>query len=221
MEIIENVAEAVEKDDTNIKVPEAGRLPVVERFYTLQGEGFHSGKPAFFIRLAGCDVGCPWCDSKESWSAEKYPVADVEVLADDVIASGAKAVVVTGGEPLLHNLDGLCTSLGRTGAEIYLETSGSAPASGRFDWICLSPKRNKAPLAEMLAVADELKVVIGEADDFGWAEENAAKVRPECRLYLQPEWGRMRQIMPDIVEYAKRHPEWSVSLQTHKFMDIP
>lgn len=223
--IIENVTETVDfagkHIGTDTDTPAAGRLPVVERFYTLQGEGFHSGKPAFFIRIAGCDVGCPWCDSKESWSAENVQETDAESLAAEAAASGAKAVVVTGGEPLLHNLDGLCALLGRTGAEIYLETSGSAPPSGSFDWICLSPKRRKAPLPEMLAIADELKVVIGETGDFAWAEENAAKVKPGCRLYLQPEWNRMQRIMPEIVEYAKRHPEWSVSLQTHKFMNIP
>lgn len=199
----------------------AESLPVVESFYTLQGEGLHSGMPTFFVRLAGCNVGCEWCDSKNSWNKADFPLVPIEQIVGEAVRSGTRAVVITGGEPLLHNLDALCDSLKGAGLEIFLETSGSAMPSGRFDWVCVSPKKKKHPLDEVLKMADELKVVISCEEDFKWAEENATKTKKGCALLLQPEWNRMQEIMPQIVNYVKAHPEWRVSLQTHKFMNIP
>ncbi len=199
----------------------SGLYPVVEMFYTLQGEGLHSGMPAFFIRLAGCGVGCEWCDSKNSWNRADFPLVPVEDIVGKAVASGTRAVVITGGEPMLHNLDALCGALKSAGLSIFLETSGSERPSGEFDWICLSPKVKKPPLDEVLAMADELKVVVGCEADFSWAEANAAKVGKGCALLIQPEWSRMREVMPQIVGYVKANPQWRVSLQTHKFMDIP
>lgn len=200
-------------------------LPIVEHFYTVQGEGFHTGEATYFIRLGGCDVGCSWCDAKYTWSAKKFaPTAVSEVVAS-AAASGTRAVVITGGEPLLYPLDVLTAQLHAAGLSIYLETSGSHPFSGEWDWVCLSPKRRKAPLAEAYARASELKVVVESREDFEWAEYNAEQLGEragkECRLYLQPEWSVTEKMTPLIVEYVKRHPEWSVSIQTHKYMQIP
>ncbi|MFI3328768.1 MAG: 7-carboxy-7-deazaguanine synthase QueE [Rikenellaceae bacterium] len=197
------------------------KYPLVEEFYSIQGEGYHSGKAAYFIRLAGCDVACSWCDAKESWSVKKHPLVDVAQLVENVVTSGARYVVVTGGEPLLHDLAPLCSALHSMGVEIFLETSGTQPLSGSFDWICLSPKRNKKPLAELLLAASELKVVVEDDDSFSWALECADKVAPECLLYLQVEWSRSSELMPKIVDYAKRDPRWIISIQTHKYMMIP
>jgi 7-carboxy-7-deazaguanine synthase len=196
-------------------------LPLVESFYTIQGEGFNTGKPAYFIRLGGCDVGCSWCDSKESWNPEKFPPVDIDVIVKEAVKCPAKAIVLTGGEPLNYPLDSLCNALRKNGLQIFLETSGSSPLSGVFDWICLSPKKKKKPLPGIYPVASELKVIIEGAEDFEWAEYNRKLVGEKCRLYLQPEWSRMKTVMPLIVEYVKMHPEWNVSLQTHKFMRIP
>jgi organic radical activating enzyme len=202
-------------------------LPVMESFYTLQGEGFHMGKAAYFIRLGGCDVGCFWCDVKESWEADSHPqkaVGEIVEQAEQAIKnlpSGDKPIIViTGGEPLLHHLDELTFSLQAKGFKTNIETSGSSPLSGYWDWICLSPKKFKKPLPEVLAVADELKVVIYNKSDFKWAEENAAYVSPKCRLYLQPEWGRLTINTPLIIEYIKAHPKWQLSLQAHKYIHI-
>ncbi len=197
-------------------------LPLVEDFYSIQGEGFHSGKAAYFIRLGGCDVGCRWCDAKESWNPKVHPPVEVETIVDRAVACAAQSIVITGGEPLMYELEPLTSELKRRGLEIFLETSGSHPFSGEFDWVCLSPKRKKEPLESAYERADELKVVIECEDDIlCWAEPCAAKVRPECRLYLQPEWSVSEQIMPTIVEYVKAHPKWQVSIQTHKYMRIP
>ena len=256
---------------------EGGRLlPLVESFYTIQGEGFHTGKPAYFIRLGGCDVGCRWCDSKESWNPDRFPPVEIEEIVRQAAATPAKAIVITGGEPMNYPLDMLCNMLKDYGLEIFLETSGSSPMSGKFDWICLSPKRNKPPRDEFFAVADELKVIVETPEDFQWAEENRRKVleaqrcqcpsgdcsancssgdssaeglsndcsveglsrdcsveglsrdcsaegllKRKCLFFLQPEWSRMKQIAPAIVEYVKAHPEWNVSVQAHKFLRIP
>ena len=197
------------------------RLPLVEDFYTIQGEGFHAGKPAYFIRLGGCDVGCRWCDAKYTWNPKLYPPVDVQTILDRAAACPAQAIVITGGEPLLYPLDVLTGALRERGLQIFLETSGSHPFSGTFDWVCLSPKRQQAPLAEAFGRAHELKVIIGAAEDFDWAERNAAQVGPACRLYLQPEWSVAEAMMPAIVEYAKAHPRWNISIQTHKYMHIP
>lgn len=292
---------------------EGGKLlPLVESFYTIQGEGFHSGKPAYFIRLGGCDVGCRWCDSKESWNPDRFPPVPIEDIVRDAAATPAKAIVITGGEPMNYPLDPLCMLLKQSGMEIYVETSGSSHLSGIFDWVCLSPKRNKPPKDEFFMVADELKVIIEDTKDFEWAEENRNKVLRmqtslyghskkslavghdgvvgaegaegavgrdggvgaegavghesvvvadgavevesvvesdgntaetltkvgfegqigryadlrkavdgPCLFYMQPEWSKMKVISPLIVEYVKKHPEWNISIQAHKFLNIP
>jgi organic radical activating enzyme len=196
-------------------------LPLVEDFYTIQGEGFHSGKPAYFIRLGGCDVGCRWCDAKYTWNPRQFPPQPVGEIVARAAAYPAQAIVITGGEPSLYPLHHLTTELKKRGLEIFIETSGVKPLNGLFDWICLSPKRQSPPLAENLARADELKVIVETPDDFAWAEANAARVMRRCMLFLQPEWSRYEELVPLIVEYAKAHPRWNVSLQTHKFMHIP
>lgn len=196
-------------------------LPLVENFYTIQGEGFHTGKPAYFIRLGGCDVGCSWCDAKETWDPKKFPPVPVGEIISEAISYPAQAIVITGGEPLRYPLDILCESLKEKGLEIFLETSGSEPFSGRFDWVCLSPKKNKWPLKENYQFANELKVIIQNTDDFEWAEMNRLRVGKNCKLYLQPEWSRMGTMLPSIIEYVKNNPVWNISLQTHKFMHIP
>ncbi len=196
-------------------------LPVMEAFYTLQGEGFHQGSAAYFIRLAGCDVGCFWCDVKESWDEEKHPVINLDDLILHVKKHAAKIVVVTGGEPLLHNLDGLTNMLRNAGFQTHIETSGSSSLSGSWDWICLSPKKFKKPVKEVILAANELKVVIYNKADFCWAEEFAEQVKPECKLFLQPEWTKSNQITPLIIDYIKLNPQWMLSLQIHKYIDVP
>ena len=208
--------------DTDPAIFEGGRkLPLVEDFYTIQGEGFHAGKPAYFIRLGGCDVGCRWCDAKYTWNARRYPPVDVQVVIDRALACPAQAIVITGGEPLLYPLGILTRTLHERGLQIFLETSGSHPFSGCFDWVCLSPKRQQPPLEEAFVRAHELKVIIERKEDLEWAEQNASQVGKECLLYLQPEWSAYERIMPLLVEYAKAHPRWNISIQTHKFMHIP
>lgn len=200
---------------------EGRRLPLVEDFYTIQGEGRNAGKPAYFIRLGGCDVGCRWCDAKYTWNPKLYPPVEIGRIIDRALSCPARAIVITGGEPLLYPLDPLTRTLRERGLEIFLETSGSHPFSGCFDWICLSPKRQQPPLEEAFDRADELKVIVEREEDFLWAEENARRVRRSCLLYLQPEWSRAAEMMPRIVEYAKAHPAWSISIQSHKYMRIP
>ena len=206
----------------NNELLDGGRqLPLVEDFYTVQGEGYHSGKPAYFIRLGGCDVGCRWCDAKYTWNPKIFPPVDVDVVVARAKECAAQAIVITGGEPLLYPLGVLTSRLRGEGLEIFLETSGTHPFSGEFDWVCLSPKRQQPPLDEAFGRAHELKVIIQTEEDFAWAEENARRVGRYCRLYLQPEWSAFDDIMPKIVEYAKSNPKWSISIQTHKFMRIP
>ncbi len=200
---------------------EGRRLPLVEDFYTIQGEGFHSGKPAYFIRLGGCDVGCSWCDAKYTWNPLSHPLVDTDEIVERAASFEAQAIVITGGEPLIYPLDYLTQRLHEHGLEIFLETSGSHPLSGEFDWICLSPKRKQPPLAEAFAAASELKVIIETEEDLRWAEECAAKVGERCMLFMQPEWSRSEQMTPTIVEYVKAHPQWNISIQIHKFMHIP
>ncbi len=196
-------------------------FPVMESFYTLQGEGFHSGRPAWFIRTGGCDVGCAWCDVKESWNAGAHPRRSIRNLIDELEHVPVEMVVITGGEPLMYNLEALTSALRARGRRTHLETSGAYPLTGQWDWICFSPKKFKAPLPGFAAFANELKVVVYNRHDFDWAEEHAATVSGHCRLYLQPEWSRAKQITPAIIDYVKAHPRWAVSLQTHKYLDIP
>lgn len=205
-----------------VELLDGGRLlPLVEDFYTIQGEGYHAGKAAYFIRLGGCDVGCRWCDAKYTWNPRLYPPVEVATIVARATACAAQAVVVTGGEPLLYPLGVLTSELHARGLELFLETSGSHPFSGEFDWVCLSPKRQQPPLEEAYVRADELKVIVERAEDFAWAEQNAARVRPECRLYVQPEWSVSEQVMPLLVEYVKANPRWNISIQAHKYMHIP
>jgi len=196
-------------------------LPIVEEFYSLQGEGFHTGKAAYFLRVGGCDVGCHWCDEKRSWDAEAWEMSDVEKIAHRAAQHPAKAVVVTGGEPLMWNLDFLCQLFDSYGIKKFLETSGAYPLSGTWDWICLSPKKHTPPLCDLIDAANELKIIIETEEDFTWAEEQAALVSPACKLWLQPEWGHSKKMMPTMVDYILAHPRWSISLQSHKYMRIP
>lgn len=196
-------------------------LPVMEHFYTLQGEGFHQGKAAYFIRLGGCDVGCVWCDVKDSWETDKHPKYLISDLTAEVRKTPAGIVVITGGEPLMHNLDALTNELRSAGLKTNIETSGAHPLSGIWDWICLSPKKFKAPLPGILPHANELKVVIFNKSDLEWAEKYAALVSAECKLYLQPEWDKASQVTPLIIEYIKAHPKWELSLQIHKYINVP
>lgn len=196
-------------------------LPVMEHFYTLQGEGLHQGRAAYFIRLGGCDVGCVWCDVKESWDAGAHPRYSIDEMLAWVKSSAAPLVVITGGEPLMHPLDELTSTLQAAGLKTHIETSGAHPLSGHWDWICVSPKKFKAPLPGILPLAHELKVVVYHPSDFEWAEKYAAQVSPSCKLYLQPEWDKAAQVTPLIVEYIKSHPQWQLSLQIHKYIQVP
>ncbi|HEY4151084.1 MAG TPA: 7-carboxy-7-deazaguanine synthase QueE [Chitinophagaceae bacterium] len=196
-------------------------LPVMEAFYTLQGEGYHQGKAAYFIRLGGCDVGCTWCDVKESWDASAHARQSIEAIVAGAAAHPARLAVVTGGEPLLHDLQELTDALHAAGFQTNIETSGSSPLSGDWDWICLSPKKFKALLPELAPKADELKVIVFNKSDFTWAEQYAAQTSPACKLYLQPEWSKADTMTPLIVDYIKAHPRWELSLQLHKYINVP
>lgn len=207
-----------EEQAENLK--EGKFLPVMEHFYTLQGEGAHAGKAAYFIRLGGCDVGCHWCDVKDSWDAEKHPLTDIEALAKEATDS-SKTIVITGGEPLMWNLDFLTQKLKEFGATIHIETSGAYSLSGQIDWVTLSPKKLAEVKPDVLEKASELKCIIFNNDDFRFAEKHAALVSPDCKLYLQVEWSRRNTITPKVVEYVKANPKWNISVQTHKYMDIP
>ena len=197
------------------------KLPIMEEFYSIQGEGYNTGKPAYFIRVGGCDVGCHWCDVKESWDPNLHPLTDVNQVVKNVQQHPAKAIVITGGEPLLYSLDYLTQQLTKNSVEIYLETSGAYPLTGKWHWICLSPKKNLPPLPEVYDKADELKVIVYNKDDIKWAEEHATKTNKKCKLYLQPEWSNMNKVVPMIIDYVMENPKWNVSLQTHKIMHIP
>jgi len=200
---------------------EGRELPLMEEFYSLQGEGHNTGQAAYFIRIGGCDVGCHWCDVKEAWNAGIFSPVPVDQIIQQAASYAAKAIVVTGGEPLMYNLDYLCQGLKKEGIRCFLETSGSHPMSGQWDWVCLSPKKDGPPDSSIFPQADELKMIIYEQEDFSWAEENAGKVNKNCLLFLQPEWSRMKQMIPLMVNYIKEHPKWRISLQSHKFMHIP
>lgn len=193
----------------------------MEHFYTLQGEGYHQGKAAYFIRLGGCDVGCVWCDVKDSWDAGKHPHYTIQALVAEVKKTPAEIVVITGGEPLMHDLTLLTHELQDAGLKTHIETSGAYPLSGSWDWICVSPKKFKVPLTEILPKANELKIVVFNKSDFDWAEKHAAQVSPVCRLYLQPEWDKAAQVTPLLIDYIKAHPQWELSLQIHKYINVP
>jgi len=206
---------------TNNRKINIASLPLMEQFYTIQGEGYHQGKAAYFIRLGGCDVGCVWCDVKESWDASTHPQVAINEIVNAASATPAEICVITGGEPLMHNLDVLTLKLKNAGKKTNIETSGAHPLSGEWDWICFSPKKFKSPLPEIYAHADELKVVVYNKSDFDWAESFAKKMQPECKLFLQPEWSKAEQVTPLIVEYVKENPGWQISLQSHKYMQVP
>jgi organic radical activating enzyme len=195
-------------------------LPLMEAFYTLQGEGYHKGSASYFIRIGGCDVGCHWCDVKESWDADKHPPTAIKTIVEDAHRF-SKTIVVTGGEPLMWDMRPLTNALKAKGMSIHIETSGAYPLTGHWDWFCLSPKKNKLPTPESAARADELKVIIFNKDDFRFAEEQAKTVSENCVLYLQPEWSKRDQMMPLMVDYVLQNPKWKVSLQTHKYLKIP
>jgi organic radical activating enzyme len=196
-------------------------LPIMEYFYTIQGEGFYSGRAAFFIRLAGCDIGCVWCDVKESWDHEAHPNLTIDFIIEEVLKSKTDFVVITGGEPAMYDLTSLINKLKDHKIETAIETSGCYELIGNIDWYCFSPKKFKKPTDEAYSKANELKVVISHPSDFVWAEEHATKVNLECKLYLQPEWSKQERFLPEIIEYVKLNPRWRISLQTHKFMNIP
>ena len=197
------------------------KLPVMESFYSIQGEGFHQGKAACFLRLAGCDVGCVWCDVKDSWPTEGYPELSVEELVHFANGHNSDIVIITGGEPLMYDLTSLTRALQATGKKTHVETSGVYGVSGVWDWICFSPKKFKAPQEKFFTISHELKIVIYHPSDFKWAEGLAAKMNNSAKLYLQPEWSKSKEITPLIIEYVKQNPHWEISLQIHKFMDIP
>ena len=195
-------------------------LPLMEEFYTIQGEGYHKGTAAYFIRIGGCDVGCHWCDVKESWNAELHPATETSKIVENAVKY-SNTIVVTGGEPLTWNMTELTSQLKAKGLNAHIETSGAYPLTGTWDWICLSPKKVKLPVAEIYEKADELKMIIYNKDDFRFAEEQASKVGKDCILYLQPEWSRRDKMIPEIVDYVMANPKWKVSLQTHKYLNIP
>jgi 7-carboxy-7-deazaguanine synthase len=196
-------------------------LPLMEAFYTVQGEGTHSGTPAYFIRLGGCDVGCVWCDVKESWDAGKWPLVPIEEIVAGALQYPGRMVVITGGEPLMHNLFPLTDLLKQHGFSIHIETSGTHPFSGHFDWVCFSPKKFKSPHESIYEYADELKVIVYHRSDFAFAEKYANMVKADCKKLLQPEWEKSQIMLKSVIEFVKSNPDWKISLQTHKFMDIP
>jgi len=201
-------------------------LSVMETFYSIQGEGFHTGIPAFFIRMGGCDVGCYWCDVKESWEAENYPMKSMDEIISEVKKSKPKRIIVTGGEPLMYNLTELTKKLKSVihpsggGGALHLETSGAYPLTGEWDWICFSPKKFKEPLPEFYSEAHELKMIIYNKNDFKFAEKNSKYVKDDCVLFFQPEWSRREAMLPSIIEYVKQNPRWRISLQTHKYIGV-
>ncbi len=202
-------------------VDPAQNLPLMEEFLTLQGEGAHTGSSAYFLRIGGCDVGCHWCDVKESWNAELHPVTPLEQMVQNAVAFGSPTVVVTGGEPLMWNMGPLTDALHAAGLQVHLETSGAYPLTGTWDWICLSPKKTKAPRSEWYAVAHELKVIVFNNDDFRWAEVHAQEINREAKRFLQPEWSKREKALPEIIAYIERNPTWRLSLQTHKYIGLP
>lgn len=213
------LVELSEKDKALLD--EGSILPIMEQFYTIQGEGSHTGKAAYFVRIGGCDVGCHWCDVKESWDASTHPLVPIDSVLQYALSHPARTIVITGGEPLTFNLERLTSELKREGFQVHVETSGAHPFSGKFDWVCLSPKKTAPPLPIYYEKADELKVIIYNRNDFDWAEEHARRVSKNCKLYLQPEWSKRDEMMPLIIERIMEDPRWNMSLQSHKYMNIP
>lgn len=203
-----------DRDNSNL-------LPVAEDFYSIQGEGFNAGKPAYFLRLAGCNIACPYCDTKGAWNRLQYPLRKITDIVDKIAKSGAVRVVVTGGEPTMYNLDKLTAMVRDMNIELLLETSGVYPITGLWDWICVSPKKHKKPAVDNISIADELKVIVGEGNDFSWAEECRQYVNDKCKLYLQPEFSSFDTMIDAIVEYVKKNSVWNISLQLHKFINVP
>ncbi len=208
------------KEEINKLVDKGEMLPLMEEFYTIQGEGYHKGTAAYFVRIGGCDVGCHWCDVKESWNADLHPPTKTETIADNA-ANNSNTVVVTGGEPLTWNMGPLTSLFKKKDMQVHIETSGAYTLTGTWDWICLSPKKIKEPLEEIYEVADELKVIITSKSDFKFAEAQAKKVTKKCILYLQPEWSKRVKVIPLMVDYVMNNPKWKISLQTHKYLNIP
>lgn len=203
-----------------IEYKQASEIPVMEHFYTLQGEGFHQGRAAYFIRLAGCDVGCHWCDVKDSWEADASQVIHISKILEEMDTYPAGICVITGGEPSMYDLSALTDMLHQAGWHTHIETSGTYSLTGDLDWICVSPKKFMAARNEWLTAADELKVIVYNKSDFIFAEEYISKVGKECRLYLQPEWSKEKLVLPLIIEYIKEHPDWQISLQLHKYLGV-
>ena len=203
------------------KLNDGTALPLMEEFYSLQGEGFHTGKAAYFLRIGGCDVGCNFCDVKESWDKARHSLVEVDEIVAHILDSKADSVVVTGGEPCLYNLDYLCQSLKKQHILLHIETSGTEHISGEWDWICFSPKNKTVILPEFYKIANELKIIVETKEDFAWAEQNASKIHADCLCYLQPEWSQFERITPLIVDYILQNPQWKISLQSHKYMRIP
>ena len=208
------------KKEIQIAVEKGEMLPLMEEFYTIQGEGYHTGTAAYFIRIGGCDVGCHWCDVKESWNAELHPPTSIDIIVANA-KKYAETVVVTGGEPLTWDMSVLTNKLKEQQLRVHIETSGAYPVSGTWDWFCLSPKKTKLPVDDAYAIAHELKVIIHNKHDFQFAEEQASKVNPNAILFLQPEWSKKEEMTPLIVDYVMNNPKWRVSLQTHKYLNIP
>jgi len=206
---------------STIKIKNGELLPLMETFYSIQGEGFHNGKAAYFLRIGGCDVGCCWCDVKESWNANLHPLTKVEDIIQKIDKNKTNTVVITGGEPLMWNMNLLTRILHEKGFEIHLETSGVFPLSGTYNWICLSPKKNQTSLDEIKQLANELKIIVQNKTDLKWAEEQKKDVKKSCKLYLQPEWSKKEVVIPLITDYVMENTDWQVSLQTHKYMNIP
>ena len=206
--------------NTQIAVEKGEMLPLMEEFYTIQGEGFHTGTAAYFVRIGGCDVGCHWCDVKESWNADLHPPTSIDTIVKNILAY-SKTVVVTGGEPLTWNMQPFTNLLKQNDIKIHIETSGAYPVTGEWDWFCLSPKKNKLPVESAYQIADELKVIVYNQHDFIFAEEQAAQVNSNAILFLQPEWSKRNEMTPLIVDYVMKNPKWRISLQTHKYLNIP
>jgi 7-carboxy-7-deazaguanine synthase len=208
------------KKEVQVLIDKGEMLPLMEEFYTIQGEGFHTGKAAYFIRIGGCDVGCHWCDVKESWNAELHPPTKTDLIIQNA-KKHTDTVVITGGEPLMWSLDYITNQLQQNNMKTHIETSGAYSFSGKWDWFCLSPKKMKLPLEEVYKEADELKMIIHNMNDFKFAEEESLKVDKSCELFLQPEWSKREKMIPKIVDYVMKNPKWKISLQTHKYLDIP
>tara|TARA_B100001113_G_C21119176_1_gene626628 strand:- start:579 stop:1211 length:633 start_codon:yes stop_codon:yes gene_type:complete len=209
------------KKNQNIDFKNGKKIPLMESFLSIQGEGFYSGKSSYFLRIGGCDVGCHWCDVKESWDPNIHPLTKVDEIIEKIKQYSVQIVVVTGGEPLMYNLDYLCESLKSLGIKIHLETSGAYELSGDFDWICLSPKKTLEPLKNIYDIADELKVIISNKNDLKWAHDQKNQIKNGCKLYLQPEWSKKEKVLPQIIDFVSKNSEWSISLQTHKYMNLP